>query len=115
MNTEIVARHPEVDDMLRRYVLRRVRSAINRLSGKIRNITVKLDRRAMAPPEQRNCVIEISIEGQASPVIVDSQGPHWLSAIDQAVESAARAVRRSLKHTLHRVTPLHLLKGQHAS
>ncbi|MEW6205325.1 MAG: HPF/RaiA family ribosome-associated protein [Pseudomonadota bacterium] len=114
MNTEIVARHPEIDDTLRRYVLRRVRSAINQLSTQIKNITVKLDRRTAKQADQRNCVIEIRIDGQA-PVIVDSAGPHWLSAIDQAVESAARAVRRQLKNTLHRVTPLQLLKGQHAS
>ena len=114
MNTEIVARHPEIDDTLRRYVLRRVRSAINQLSTQIKNITVKLDRRTAALPEQRNCMIEIRINGQA-PVIVNSDGPHWLSAIDLAVESAARAVRRQLKHTLHQVTPLQLLKGQHAS
>lgn len=43
MKTEIVARHPEIDETLRRYVLRRVRSAINRLSTQIKNITVKLD------------------------------------------------------------------------
>ncbi|WP_341236731.1 HPF/RaiA family ribosome-associated protein [uncultured Limnobacter sp.] len=115
MNTEIVARHPEIDDTLRRYVLRRVRSAINQLSTQIKNITVKLDRRTAQQADQRNCVIEIRIDGQA-PVIVDSAGSHWLSAIDQAVESAARAVRRQLKHTLHQVTPhLQLLKGQHAS
>ncbi|KYP11331.1 MAG: hypothetical protein A0129_08060 [Limnobacter sp. CACIAM 66H1] len=114
MKTEIVARHPEIDETLRRYVLRRVRSAINRLSTQIKNITVKLDRHSAKQADQRNCVIEIRIDGQA-PVIVDSAGPHWLSAIDQAVESAARAVRRQLKHTLHQVTPLQLLKGQHAS
>ena len=114
MNTEIVARHPEIDDTLRRHVLRRVRSAINRLSTQIKNITVKLDRHSAKQADQRNCVIEIRIDGQA-PLIVDSAGPHWLSAIDQAVESAARAVRRQLKHTLHQVTPLQLLKGQHAS
>lgn len=114
MKTEIVARHPEIDETLRRYVLRRVRSAINRLSTQIKNITVKLDRHSAKLTDQRNCVIEIRIDGQA-PVIVDSAGPHWLSAIDQAVESAARAVRRQLKHTLHQVTPLQLLKGQHAS
>ena len=114
MKTEIVARHPEIDETLRRYVLRRVRSAINRLSAQIKNITVKLDRHSAQQADQRNCVIEIRIDGQA-PVIVDSAGPHWLSAIDQAVESAARAVRRQLKHTLHQVTPLQLLKGQHAS
>lgn len=115
MNTEIVARHPEVDDTLRRYVLMRVRSAINLLSSQIRNIKVRLDRRTANQVDQRNCVIEISIDGQAAPLIIDSEGPHWLIAIDQAVESAARAVRRKLKHTLHRVTPLPLLKGQHAS
>lgn len=115
MNTEIVARHPEIDETLRRYVLRRVRSAINRLSTQIKNITVKLDWPSAKQADQRNCVIEIRIDGQA-PVIVDSAGPHWLSAIDQAVESAARAVRRQLKNTLHQVTPhLQLLKGQHAS
>ena len=114
MNTEIVARHPEIDDTLRRYVLHRVRSAINQLSTQIKNITVKLDWPSAKQADQRNCVIEIRIDGQA-PVIVDSAGPHWLSAIDQAVESAARAVRRQLKHTLHQVTPLQLLKGQHAS
>ena len=114
MKTEIVARHPEIDETLRRYVLRRVRSAINRLSTQIKNITVKLDRHSAKQADQRNCVIEIRIDGQA-PVIVDSAGPHWLSAIDQAVESAARAVRRQLKHTLHQVTLLQLLKGQHAS
>lgn len=114
MKTEIVARHPEIDDTLRRYVLRRMGTAISRLSNQIRNITVKLDRRKAQRVDQRSCVIEIRIDGQA-PVIVDSAGPHWLSAIDQAVESAARAVRRQLKHTLHQVTPLQLLKGQHAS
>ncbi|WP_306481191.1 HPF/RaiA family ribosome-associated protein [Limnobacter sp.] len=115
MKTEIVARHPEIDETLRRYVLRRVRSAINRLSTQIRNITVKLDRHSAQQADQRNCVIEIRIDGQEAPLIVDSAGPHWLSAIDKAVESAARAVRRQLKHTLHQVTPLQLLKGQHAS
>lgn len=114
MNTEIVAKHPEIDDTLRRYVLRRMGSAISRLSMQIKNITVKLDRRKAQQVDQRSCVIEIRIDGQA-PVIVNSAGPHWLSAIDQAVESAARAVRRQLKHTLHQVTPLQLLKGQHAS
>jgi len=114
MKTEIVARHPEIDETLRRYVLRRVRSAINRLSTQIKNITVKLDRHSAKQADQRNCVIEIRIDGQA-PLIVDSAGPHWLSAIDQAVESAARAVRRQLKHTLHQVTPLQWLKGHHAS
>ena len=114
MNTEIVANHPEIDDTLRRYVLRRMGTAISRLSDQIRNITVKLDRRKAQQVDQRSCVIEIRIDGQA-PVIVNSAGPHWLSAIDKAVESAARAVRRQLKHTLHRVTPLQLLKGQHAS
>jgi ribosome-associated translation inhibitor RaiA len=114
MNTEIVAKHPEIDDTLRRYVLRRMGTAISRLSNQIRNITVKLDRRKAQQVDQRSCVIEIRIDGQA-PVIVNSAGPHWLSAIDKAVESAARAVRRQLKHTLHRVTPLQLLKGQHAS
>lgn len=114
MNTEIVAKHPEIDDTLRRYVLRRMGSAISRLSIQIKNITVKLDGRKAKQIEQRSCVIEIQIDGQA-PVIVNSAGPHWLSAIDQAVESAARAVRRQLKHTLHQVTPLQLLKGQHAS
>ncbi|MAZ10239.1 MULTISPECIES: HPF/RaiA family ribosome-associated protein [unclassified Limnobacter] len=115
MKTEIVARHPEIDETLRRYVLRRVRSAINRLSTQIKNITVKLDRHSAQQADQRNCVIEIRIDGQEAPLIVDSAGPHWLSAIDKAVESAARAVRRQLKHTLHQVTPLQLLKGQHAS
>lgn len=115
MKTEIVARHPEIDETLRRYVLRRVRSAINRLSTQIKNITVKLDRHPAQQADQRNCVIEIRIDGQEAPLIVDSAGPHWLSAIDKAVESAARAVRRQLKHTLHQVTPLQLLKGQHAS
>ncbi|WP_421831644.1 HPF/RaiA family ribosome-associated protein [Limnobacter sp.] len=115
MKTEIVARHPEIDETLRRYVLRRVRSAINRLSTQIKNITVKLDRHSAQQADQRNCVIEIRIDGQEAPLIVDSAGPHWLSAIDKAVESAARAVRRQLKHTLHRVAPLQLLKGQHAS
>ena len=114
MNTEIVAKHPEIDDTLRRYVLRRMGTAISRLSNQIRNITVKLDRRKAQQVDQRSCVIEIRIDGQA-PVIVNSAGPHWLSAIDKAVESAARAVRRQLKHTLHRVAPLQLLKGQHAS
>ena len=114
MNTEIVAKHPEIDDTLRRYVLRRMGTAISRLSNQIKNITVKLDRRKARQVDQRSCVIEIRIDGQA-PVIVNSAGPHWLSAIDKAVESAARAVRRQLKHTLHRVTPLQLLKGQHAS
>ena len=114
MNTEIVAKHPEIDDTLRRYVLRRMGTAISRLSTQIKNITVKLDRRKARQVDQRSCVIEIRIDGQA-PVIVNSAGPHWLSAIDKAVESAARAVRRQLKHTLHRVTPLQLLKGQHAS
>jgi ribosome-associated translation inhibitor RaiA len=114
MNTEIVAKHPEIDDTLRRYVLRRMGTAISRLSNQIKNITVKLDRRKAQQIDQRSCVIEIRIDGQA-PVIVNSAGPHWLSAIDKAVESAARAVRRQLKHTLHRVTPLQLLKGQHAS
>lgn len=115
MKTEIVARHPEIDETLRRYVLRRVRSAINRLSTQIKNITIKLDRHSAQQADQRNCVIEIRIDGQEAPLIVDSAGPHWLSAIDKAVESAARAVRRQLKHTLHRVAPLQLLKGQHAS
>ena len=115
MKTEIVARHPEIDETLRRYVLRRVRSAINRLSTQIKNITVKLDRHSAQQADQRNCVIEIRIDGQEAPLIVDSAGPHWLSAIDQAVESAARAVRRQLKHTLHQVTPLQLLKGQQKS
>ncbi len=115
MKTEIVARHPEIDETLRRYVLRRVRSAVNRLSTQIKNITVKLDRHSVKQQaDQRNCLIEIRIDGQA-PLIVDSAGPHWLSTIDQAVESAARALRRQLKHTLHQVTPLQLLKGQHAS
>jgi len=114
MNTEIVAKHPEIDDTLRRYVLRRMGTAISRLSNQIKNITVKLDRRKARQVDQRSCVIEIRIDGQA-PVIVNSAGPHWLSAIDKAVESAARAVRRQLKHTLHQVTPLQLLKGQHAS
>lgn len=114
MNTEIVAKHPEIDDTLRRYVLRRMGTAISRLSNQIKNITVKLDRRKAQQVDQRSCVIEIRIDGQA-PVIVNSAGPHWLSAIDKAVESAARAVRRQLKHTLHRVTQLQLLKGQHAS
>lgn len=114
MNTEIVAKHPEIDDTLRRYVLRRMGTAISRLSNQIKNITVKLDRRKAQQVDQRSCVIEIRIDGQA-PVVVNSAGPHWLSAIDKAVESAARAVRRQLKHTLHRVTPLQLLKGQHAS
>ena len=114
MNTEIVAKHPEIDDTLRRYVLRRMGTAISRLSNQIKNITVKLDRRKAQQVDQRSCVIEIRIDGQA-PVIVNSAGPHWLSAIDKAVESAARAVRRQLKHTLHRVAPLQLLKGQHAS
>jgi len=97
MKTEIVARHPEIDETLRRYVLRRVRSAINRLSTQIKNITVKLDRHSAKQADQRNCVIEIRIDGQA-PLIVDSAGPHWLSAIDQAVESAARAVRSPTAH-----------------
>lgn len=114
MNTEIVAKHPEIDDTLRRYVLRRMGTAISRLSTQIKNITVKLDRRKAQEVDQRSCVIEIRIDGQA-PVIVNSAGPHWLSAIDKAVESAARAVRRQLKTTLHQVTPLQLLKGQHAS
>ena len=114
MNTEIVAKHPEIDDTLRRYVLRRMGTAISRLSNQIKDITVKLDRRKAQQVDQRSCVIEIRIDGQA-PVVVNSAGPHWLSAIDKAVESAARAVRRQLKHTLHRVTPLQLLKGQHAS
>jgi len=114
MNTEIVAKHPEIDDTLRRYVLRRMGTAVSRLSNQIKNITVKLDRRKAKQVDQRSCVIEIRIDGQA-PVIVNSAGPHWLSAIDKAIESAARAVRRQLKHTLHQVTPLQLLKGQHAS
>lgn len=114
MKTEIVARHPEIDETLRRYVLRRMGTAISRLSTQIKNITVKLDRRKARQVDQRSCVIEIRIDGQA-PVIVNSAGPHWLSAIDEAVESAARAVRRQLKNTLHQVTPLQLLKGQHAS
>ena len=108
MKTEIVARHPEIDETLRRYVLRRVRSAVNRLSTQIKNITVKLHRHSANKADQRNCTIEIRIEGQA-PLIVDSAGPRWLSAIDQAVESAARAIRRKLKHTLHQVTPLQIL------
>ena len=114
MKTEIVAKHPEVDDILRRYVLQRMRSAIHRLSAQIKNITVKLDRSKATQADQRSCVIEIRIDGQ-EPVIINSAGPHWLSAIDQAVELAARAARRQLKHTLYKVPRLQLLKGQHAS
>lgn len=114
MNTEIVARHPEIDDTLRRYVLRRLRSTLGKVSAQIKNVTVKLERHASAQTAEPNCVIEIRIDGQST-LIVDSAGPHWLSAIDKAVESAARAIRRLLKHTLHQVNPLQLLKGQHAS
>lgn len=114
MNTAIVAKHPEIDDTLRRYVLRRMGSAISQLSTQIKNITVKLDRRKAEQVNQRSCEIEIRIDGHA-PLIVNSAGPHWLSAIDQAIEAAARAVRRQLKHTLRRVTRLQLLKGPHAS
>ena len=114
MKTEIVAKHPEIDETLRRYVLRRMRFAINQLSTQIKNVTVKLDRSKTTQADQRNCVIEIRIDGQA-PVIINSAGPHWLSAIDQAVELAARAVRRQLKNTLYKVPHLQLLKGQHAS
>ncbi|HEX4843710.1 MAG TPA: HPF/RaiA family ribosome-associated protein [Limnobacter sp.] len=115
MNTAIVAKHPEIDDTLRRYVQRRIRVAISRLSHQIKNITVKLDKpRSQAQGQQRNCVIEIRIDGQET-VVVDSAGPHWLSAIDAAIENAARAVRRKLKTTLHNVAHLQLLKGQHAS
>ncbi|WP_370261015.1 HPF/RaiA family ribosome-associated protein [Limnobacter sp.] len=115
MNTHIVAKHPDIDETLRRYVQRRLRSAIMRLSNQIKNITVKLDR--LKNPEngqQRNCVIEIRIDGQDT-VVVDGAGPHWLSAIDTAIETAARAVRRKLKTTLRNVAHLQLLKGQHAS
>lgn len=114
MKTEVVGQHPEIDDTLRRYVLQRMRSSINRLSTQIKNITVKLGRSKAKQADQRNCVIEIRFDGQA-PVIINSAGPHWLSAIDQAVELAARAVRRQLKHTFTRVPHLQLLKGQHAS
>lgn len=115
MNTEILTRHPEVDDTLRRYVLQRLRGAMRQMSHRIKAVKIKLGAlKTQGDQAQRNCVIEIEIDGQP-PVVVNSDGPHWLQAIDKAVESAARAIRRKLKATLRGVTPVYLIQGKHAS
>ena len=113
MQTAIVSQHPDVDETLRRYVLRRLSGAMNRLSRRVQTITVRL-KKSKTLDASRQCVLEVQLEGQA-PLVIETQGSNWLSTIDQAIESAARAVRRELKTTLQGVRTLHLLKGPYAS
>lgn len=96
MQTSILTRHHEVDDTLRRYVLQRIQTSLSLLIGSIKSVVIKLGTQASNSGEKlKACDIEISVNGTEM-VVVSSQTTHWLAAIDQAVEAAARAVRRKL-------------------
>lgn len=96
MQTSILTRHHEVDDTLRRYVLQRIQTSLSLLIGNIKSVVIKLGTQASNSGEKlKACDIEISVNGTEM-VVVSSQTTHWLAAIDQAVEAAARAVRRKL-------------------
>ena len=104
MKTSILSRHQEIDETLKRYVQQRIQSALKLLITQVQGITVHLSAEHSADgSRQKACEIEIDV-GQSTPVVVKKNTPHWLSAIDQAVEAAARAVRRQLASglkTLH--------------
>lgn len=110
MKTSILSRHTEVDDTLRRYVHTRIQSALQVLITRVVGITVQLKaENGLSGPRQKTCEIEIQL-GDNQTVVVKSGTSHWLAAIDQAVEAAARAVRREVGRGMAPLKPL-LVKG----
>jgi ribosomal subunit interface protein len=100
MKTSILSRHQEVDETIKRYVHQRIQSALKLLITQVQDITVHLSAEHAADgSRQKACEIEIQL-GENQLVVVKSNTSHWLAAIDQAVEAAARAVRRKLSQTL---------------
>lgn len=96
MKTLIQTRHQEIDETLRRYILQRVKSALSILVNNVSAVLVKLNSNSdPAGDKFKVCEIEITVQGHEL-VFVSSQTTHWLAAIDQAVEAAARAVRRTI-------------------
>ena len=96
MKTLIQTRHQEIDDTLRRYILNRVKSALSILVNNVSNVLVKLNSNACPEGGKlKVCEIVVTVQGHEL-VVASGQRTHWLAAIDQAVEAAARAVRRTI-------------------
>lgn len=109
MKTSILSRHQEIDETLKRYVRKRIQSALKLLITQVQGITVHLSAGNSADgSRQKACEIEIQL-GENQLVVVKSETSHWLAAIDLAVESAARAVRRKMSQTLKTIVPKPIL------
>lgn len=105
MKTSILSRHQEIDETLKRYVQQRIQSALKLLITQVQGVTVHLSAEHAADgTRQKACEIEIQLGGNQL-VVVKSETSHWLAAIDQAVEAAARAVRRKVSQTLKTIVP----------
>jgi len=97
VKTSIFSLHQEVDDTLKRYVQRRLQSALSTLVTQVQGVTVHLKTQNSAQGVREHAC-EITVEIKDQPVLVIQRNTsHWLAAIDQAVEAAARALRRLLR------------------
>lgn len=102
MKTSILSKHREIDETLKRYINQRIQTVLTQLSTQVSHVVVKLgSNREVDESQSKQCDIEIAI-GDNEVITVNSKRAYWLAAIDQAIEHAARAIRRALAN--HRKT-----------
>ncbi|NJM32101.1 MAG: HPF/RaiA family ribosome-associated protein [Limnobacter sp.] len=99
MKPAILSSHNEIDDTLKRYVENKICTALSVMLSRIKSIVVKLNSLKGSAGAARGCDIEIALDNNQT-LVIHSQTSHWLAAIDEAVASAARALRRELKNQL---------------
>ena len=111
MKPTIVARGLKLSRTLRKYVMRRLRFALNRTQHNIHAAIVRItDLNGQKGGIDKRCQIKLSLPGLPM-IIVNEKGVDLIAAIDQAAHRAALAVDRSLtrakeiSHTKYKVAP----------
>lgn len=98
MNIQLRSHRTSITPSFEAYVLRSIYFALDRISEKIRNVSVRF--RDMNGPRggiDKACTVLVSLRPGVT-VVVDERAGDQRTALDGAVERAQRAVLRFLEH-----------------
>jgi len=97
MQFEIRGRDINISQVLRDYIERRLRFALDRFAGRIRQVHVTLgDLNGPRGGIDKCCKLAISLD-RSSTIVVESQASNACAAVDRVADKAATCIGRILK------------------
>ncbi|WP_051304897.1 HPF/RaiA family ribosome-associated protein [Chitinilyticum litopenaei] len=97
MKPQIIVKNLKIDQHTHRYVMNRLRLALDRLLLKVGGITVRLtDVNGPRGGIDKTCQINLTVPGH-KPIVVTERSVDLLAAIDRATHVAARSLSRMMK------------------